>query len=105
MPDGLTRSNFAKTPKQVFNEQLSGKSAFSKMQKLFVVESWFHGFMTSTPNLGTTHGLNCRKDAKNGFFRKFHIDIVNRNFSQLFFSIEKIFYKNIKYFSENGKFL
>ena len=51
-------------------------------------KSWF---FTSKPNLGTTHSLNCPKDAKNGFSRKFYIDIVIRKFSQLFFSVEKFF--------------
>ena len=52
--------------------------------------------LTSKPNLGTTHSLNCPKDAKNGFFGKFYIDIVNRKFSQLFFSTEKIFFESEK---------
>ena len=52
--------------------------------------------LTSKPNLGTTHSLNCPKDTKNGFFGKFYIDIVNRNFSQLFFSTEKIFFESEK---------
>ena len=56
-------------------------------------ESWF---FTSMPDLGTTHSLNCFKDAKNGFFGKFYIDIVNRFFSQLFFSIEKNIFKKWK---------
>ena len=50
---------------------------------------------TSKPNLGTTHSLNCSVDAKNRFFGKFHIDIVNRKFSQLFFSVEKSFFLKI----------
>jgi len=51
---------------------------------------------------GTTHSLNCPKDAKNGFFGKFYIDIVNRKFSQLFFfgrkSIFDFFFWNVKIF-------
>ena len=54
-----------------------------------MTKSWF---FTSTPILGTTHSSNCTKDAKNGFFSKFYIDIVNRKIFQLFFSIEKIFF-------------
>ena len=59
-------------------------------------KSWF---LTSKPNLGTTHSLNCPKDAKNGFFGKFYIDIVNRKFSQLFFfDRKKIFFEKWKIF-------
>ena len=45
--------------------------------------------LTLAPNLGTTHCLNCPKDAKNGFFGKFHIDIVIRKKYSTFFSIGK----------------
>ena len=50
--------------------------------------------LTSKPDLGTTHSLKCPKDTKNGFSRKFYIDIVIRKFYQLFFSIE--FFLNLK---------
>ena len=64
-------------------------------------KSWF---LTSKPNLGTTHSLNCPKDAKNGFFGKFYIDIVNRKFSQLFFfGRKKIIFENEKHKTENGE--
>ena len=54
---------------------------------------------TSKPNLGTTHSLNCPKDAKNGFSRKFYIDIVIRKFSQLFFfDRKKIIFEKWKIF-------
>ena len=67
--------------------------------------SWKSWFLTSKPNLGTTHSLNCPKDAKNGFFGKFYIDIVNRKFSQLFFFGRKNFsLEDGKYFSENKIF-
>ena len=56
-------------------------------------KSWL---FTSTPNLGTTHSFNYSKDAKNGFFSKFYIDIVNQKFSQLFFSIEKNIFEKWK---------
>ena len=49
-------------------------------------KSWF---LTSKPNLGITHSLNCPKDAKNGFFGKLYIDIVIRKFSKTFFRSKK----------------
>jgi hypothetical protein len=48
--------------------------------------------LTSKANLVTTHSLNCPKDAKNGFFGKFYIDIVIRKFSQLFFFGRNFFF-------------
>ena len=60
--------------------------------------------LTSKPNSGTTHSLNCSKDAKHGFFGEFYIDIVSRKFSQLFFfDRKKCFLENEKYFSEDEK--
>ena len=47
--------------------------------------------LTSKPDLGTTHSLKCPKDTKNGFSRKFYIDIVIRKISQLFFRPKKYF--------------
>ena len=49
--------------------------------------------------------LNCPKDAKNGFFGKFYIDILIRKFSPLFFSVEKnIFSKWKNIFLKMPKF-
>ena len=35
--------------------------------------------------MSISHCSNDKKDAENGFFRKFYIDIVTQKFSQLFF--------------------
>ena len=58
------------------------------------------GFLTSKPNLGTTHSLKCSKDAKNRFFGKFYIDIhvVIRKVSQLFFRSKKMIFEKWKIF-------
>ena len=56
-------------------------------------------FLTSKQVLSISHCSSDKKDAKNGFFRKFYIDIVIRKFSQLFFfDRKKIFFEKWKIF-------